>query len=52
MLLHFSYNNCTYKMDRMAEATLVAKDKIYIFLFCNTTSLVYSDLFAAHLLLL
>ena len=50
MLLHFSY--CTYKMDRMAEATVVAKDKIYIFLFCNTTSLVYTDLCAAHLLLL
>ena len=29
-------------MDRMAEATAVAKDKIYIFLFCNTTSLVYT----------
>ena len=38
MLLHFSY--CTYKMDRMAEATAVAKDKIYIFCFC----------FVAHLL--
>ena len=38
MLLHFNY--CTYKMDRMAEKIAVAKDKTYIFLFCNTTSLV------------
>ena len=31
-------------MDTMAEATAVAKDKIYIFLFLfwNTTSLVYT----------
>ena len=32
--LHFNY--CTYKMDRMVEATAVAKDKIYIF-FCFQT---------------
>ena len=49
MLLHFNY--CTYKMDRMAEKIAMAKDKTYIFfLFCNTTSLVYTEMICVLLI--
>ena len=37
MLLHF---NCIYKMDPMAEATTVAKDKFTLFVYCDATTLV------------
>ena len=39
MLLHF---NCTYKMDPMAEATTVIKDKIYFFFVIVTQQLWFS----------
>ena len=48
-LLHFNY--CTCKVDRMAEKIAEAKDKIYIFfLFCNTTSLVYTQMICVLLI--
>ena len=48
MLLQVNY--CTYEMDRMAQEIAVAKDKTYIFLFCNTTSLVYTPMICVLLI--
>ena len=54
MLLHFNYRTYINKMDRMDEATVVAKDKIsFFFVFKhNIFSLHSDDLCTAHLLLL